>query len=280
MPLRDAGRFSLRARTSEERIGRLPARTTLARPEVAVNGTSDPCIDFESASLERGSRRHARHAPLLAPPSPWLTVFSRIPRLVYFPVEQQGGAPQVGEARVIAAVTNALVAMPSMAGEPGKIFDFNLTLPIIATEFLLLMVIWTRPSSVPWARRSTTATRSSVTSSPPWVTTPPPLRTSSYVHATPNATLSPTRARLRRVNERARAPRAFPARATARSASRTGHLSRVWHVNRRSGVVSARCRRIATACESSFSRFGFPATRLTGFLLSAVLPNHSPRRRP
>jgi F-type H+-transporting ATPase subunit b len=28
-----------------------------------------------------------------------------------------------------------------MAGEPGKIFDFNLTLPIIATEFLLLMVI-------------------------------------------------------------------------------------------------------------------------------------------
>jgi F-type H+-transporting ATPase subunit b len=42
---------------------------------------------------------------------------------------------------VIAAVTNALVAMPSMAGEPGKIFDFNLTLPIIATEFLLLMVI-------------------------------------------------------------------------------------------------------------------------------------------
>jgi F-type H+-transporting ATPase subunit b len=38
-------------------------------------------------------------------------------------------------------VTNAVVALPSLAGEPGKIFDFNLTLPIIATEFLLLMVI-------------------------------------------------------------------------------------------------------------------------------------------
>jgi F-type H+-transporting ATPase subunit b len=36
---------------------------------------------------------------------------------------------------------NALLALPSMAGEPGKIFDFNLTLPIIATEFLVLMVI-------------------------------------------------------------------------------------------------------------------------------------------
>jgi hypothetical protein len=38
-------------------------------------------------------------------------------------------------------VTNAIVALPSFAGEPGKIFDFNLTLPIIAAEFLLLMVI-------------------------------------------------------------------------------------------------------------------------------------------
>ena len=37
--------------------------------------------------------------------------------------------------------TNAVIALPSLAGEPGKIFDFNLTLPIIASEFLLLMVI-------------------------------------------------------------------------------------------------------------------------------------------
>lgn len=38
-------------------------------------------------------------------------------------------------------LSNALIALPSFAGEPGKIFDFNLTLPIIASEFLLLMVI-------------------------------------------------------------------------------------------------------------------------------------------
>merc|ERR1711990_146323 len=40
-----------------------------------------------------------------------------------------------------AVLSNALIALPSFAGEPGKIFDFNLTLPIIASEFLLLMVI-------------------------------------------------------------------------------------------------------------------------------------------
>ena len=38
-------------------------------------------------------------------------------------------------------MSNALIALPSFAGEPSKIFDFNLTLPIIASEFLLLMVI-------------------------------------------------------------------------------------------------------------------------------------------
>lgn len=31
------------------------------------------------------------------------------------------------------------MALPA-AAEPGKIFDFNLTLPIMVTEFLLLMV--------------------------------------------------------------------------------------------------------------------------------------------
>lgn len=49
--------------------------------------------------------------------------------------------PKAVKPAVLAAVTNAVVALPSLAGEPGKIFDFNLTLPIIATEFLLLMVI-------------------------------------------------------------------------------------------------------------------------------------------
>merc|ERR1711966_465552 len=46
-----------------------------------------------------------------------------------------------GKAMLPGLAANALVALPSFAGEPGKIFDFNLTLPIIATEFLLLMVI-------------------------------------------------------------------------------------------------------------------------------------------
>jgi F-type H+-transporting ATPase subunit b len=45
---------------------------------------------------------------------------------------------------------NVLLAMPAFAGEEkGKIFDFNLTLPIIAIEFLVLMValdnIWFKP---------------------------------------------------------------------------------------------------------------------------------------
>jgi F-type H+-transporting ATPase subunit b len=38
-----------------------------------------------------------------------------------------------------AFVANVLLALPA-AAEPGKIFDFNLTLPIMVTEFLLLMV--------------------------------------------------------------------------------------------------------------------------------------------
>eukprot|EP00270_Netrium_digitus_P016791 TRINITY_DN606_c0_g1_i1.p1 TRINITY_DN606_c0_g1~~TRINITY_DN606_c0_g1_i1.p1 ORF type:complete len:262 (-),score=78.55 TRINITY_DN606_c0_g1_i1:365-1069(-) len=47
---------------------------------------------------------------------------------------------------------NAFVAMPALANEEkGKIFDFNLTLPIIVVQFLLLMValdnIWFKPVS-------------------------------------------------------------------------------------------------------------------------------------
>jgi len=41
---------------------------------------------------------------------------------------------------VAAAVGNALLALPALA-EPGKIFDFNLTLPLMAAQFLLLMVV-------------------------------------------------------------------------------------------------------------------------------------------
>ena len=39
-----------------------------------------------------------------------------------------------------AAAGNALLAAPAFA-EPGKIFDFNLTLPLMAGQFLVLMVV-------------------------------------------------------------------------------------------------------------------------------------------
>jgi len=42
---------------------------------------------------------------------------------------------------VAGAVANVMLAMPALAKEPGALFDFNLTLPIIAGEFLLLLVI-------------------------------------------------------------------------------------------------------------------------------------------
>ena len=41
---------------------------------------------------------------------------------------------------VAAAVANAMLAAPAFA-EPGKIFDFNLTLPVMAGQFLVLMVV-------------------------------------------------------------------------------------------------------------------------------------------
>lgn len=40
---------------------------------------------------------------------------------------------------VVTAVANAIMAMPA-AADAGKLFDFNLTLPAMAGEFLLLMV--------------------------------------------------------------------------------------------------------------------------------------------
>ncbi|KAL2651774.1 hypothetical protein R1flu_019902 [Riccia fluitans] len=50
----------------------------------------------------------------------------------------------------VIVATNVLLALPALAGEEkGKIFDFNLTLPIIVIEFLGLMValdnIWFKP---------------------------------------------------------------------------------------------------------------------------------------
>jgi len=45
---------------------------------------------------------------------------------------------QIAKPIVAGVVANALIVLPSHA-EAGKIFDFNLTLPIIAAEFLALM---------------------------------------------------------------------------------------------------------------------------------------------
>lgn len=47
--------------------------------------------------------------------------------------------PALAKPAALAAVTNLIATLPAHA-EAGKIFDFNLTLPIMVTEFLLLMV--------------------------------------------------------------------------------------------------------------------------------------------
>lgn len=50
-------------------------------------------------------------------------------------LQLSGGLRSAG----LAALANVLAVLPAHA-EAGKIFDFNLTLPIMATQFLLLMV--------------------------------------------------------------------------------------------------------------------------------------------
>ncbi|KXZ41597.1 hypothetical protein GPECTOR_374g160 [Gonium pectorale] len=59
-------------------------------------------------------------------------------------VRAEAAKPQQQLAQLVkpalsAVVANALMALPA-AAEAGKIFDFNLTLPVMAGEFLLLMV--------------------------------------------------------------------------------------------------------------------------------------------
>jgi len=139
MPLATLAAFS----SPRARIGgadrTAPGAHDVRAPRESPRTVHPICVPFESASFERASRLlRAARASLRAS---WLTVFpaSRVSR--FFPSSSKVELPKAVKPAVIAAVTNALVAMPSMAGEPGKIFDFNLTLPIIATEFLLLMVI-------------------------------------------------------------------------------------------------------------------------------------------
>ena len=87
--------------------------------------------------------------------------------------------PKAVKPAVLAAVTNAVVALPSHAGEPGKIFDFNLTLPIIATEFLLLMVILDKTVFGPVGKALDDRDKLIRDRSRPWATTPPPSPISS-----------------------------------------------------------------------------------------------------
>jgi len=52
---------------------------------------------------------------------------------------QKPQLPSIVKPAMIAAVSNVIMALPA-AAEAGKLFDFNLTLPIMAGELLLLMV--------------------------------------------------------------------------------------------------------------------------------------------
>ncbi len=47
--------------------------------------------------------------------------------------------PALAKPAFATAVANVLMALPA-AAEAGKLFDFNLTLPVMAGEILLLMV--------------------------------------------------------------------------------------------------------------------------------------------
>ena len=79
----------------------------------------------------RAARLRAKRAPLRA-------------SLLALPDLPDGRAlPQVSTAvrvAVAGAAGNALLAAPAFA-EAGKIFDFNLTLPLMAGQFLVLMVV-------------------------------------------------------------------------------------------------------------------------------------------
>lgn len=54
-------------------------------------------------------------------------------------LQVQSWARSVFKPLTMVAAANALAALPASA-DAGKIFDFNLTLPVMVTEFLLLMV--------------------------------------------------------------------------------------------------------------------------------------------
>eukprot|EP00878_Enallax_costatus_P012937 GHUV01013510.1.p1 GENE.GHUV01013510.1~~GHUV01013510.1.p1 ORF type:complete len:224 (+),score=77.82 GHUV01013510.1:43-672(+) len=64
---------------------------------------------------------------------------TRAVRMVVRASGQKQQLPAVVKPAIATAVANIIMAMPA-AAEAGKLFDFNLTLPIMAGEILLLMV--------------------------------------------------------------------------------------------------------------------------------------------
>ena len=80
--------------------------------------------------------RAPRYAPLR--PAPGAPLQPPSPPVLTTPGPSQVSAPL--RAAFAAAAGNALLAAPAFA-EPGKIFDFNLTLPLMAGQFLVLMVV-------------------------------------------------------------------------------------------------------------------------------------------
>jgi F-type H+-transporting ATPase subunit b len=63
--------------------------------------------------------------------------FSAYIHILFF--RRSADLPAWARPAALTAVANALMALPAHA-EAGKIFDFNLTLPLMAGQFLLLMV--------------------------------------------------------------------------------------------------------------------------------------------
>ena len=86
---------------------------------------------------------HGRRPQSAAPPLTTHTASAALPPTLSPPSPPPPLAPPPSPSPLhtagVVAVANALLASPSFA-EAGKIFDFNLTLPLMAAQFLALMV--------------------------------------------------------------------------------------------------------------------------------------------
>lgn len=82
--------------------------------------------------------------------APQQKVAASQPARVSMPPARREERPLLLNGALTALATNVVLALPAHA-DAGKIFDFNLTLPIIAAEFLFLMFVvdslWFKPMS-------------------------------------------------------------------------------------------------------------------------------------